>query len=418
VIAVRALALAVLMLGAMPSSAGAQTRASAPDSLIKRPRIELFGQFVTDVITDFNQVRPAFFDVLRASQLPAFKNEFGRNQHQYFSPRPTRFGVRMSVPTAKGEIRGIFDWDLFGSGPLVGRTGFNLVRAYAEIGKFGAGQYNSPFMDIDVFPNQLEYWGPTGMVFFRNVQVRYMPVQGDSRVTLALERPGATGDRGDFEEDFRFDLANVVGRFPWPDLSAEGRLGRKWGYVELAGILRGIYWDDLLPNDTIDLDGSALGWGVNLTSNIKTSKRNVIKFQLTYGEAIQNYMDAPFDIGVEYRPFDRRRPVIGVPLPVFSGLLFYDHSWNDKLTTSLGYSALRVTNSRGQSDLAYRSGQYALINLLYNVVPDFLIGGEFQWGHRRNAFDGWGVNDFRLQLTARFDYSITFTRDKEKSDGK
>ena len=33
-------------------------------------------------------------------------------------------------------------------------------------------------MDPDVFPNSLEYWGPTGMVFFRNVQVRWMPTQG------------------------------------------------------------------------------------------------------------------------------------------------------------------------------------------------------------------------------------------------
>ena len=30
----------------------------------------------------------------------------------------------------------------------------------------------SAYMDPDVFPNSLEYWGPTGMVFFRNVQVR------------------------------------------------------------------------------------------------------------------------------------------------------------------------------------------------------------------------------------------------------
>ena len=33
-------------------------------------------------------------------------------------------------------------------------------------------------MDPDVFPNSLEYWGPTGMVFFRNVQVRWMPITG------------------------------------------------------------------------------------------------------------------------------------------------------------------------------------------------------------------------------------------------
>ena len=51
-------------------------------------------------------------------------------------------------------------------------------------------------MDIDVFPNTIEYWGPTGMVFFRNVQVRWMPIQGDSRLTIAVERPGASADAG------------------------------------------------------------------------------------------------------------------------------------------------------------------------------------------------------------------------------
>jgi len=28
-------------------------------------------------------------------------------------------------------------------------------------------------------PNTIEYWGPTGMVFFRNVQVRWTPVKGE-----------------------------------------------------------------------------------------------------------------------------------------------------------------------------------------------------------------------------------------------
>jgi hypothetical protein len=388
---------------------GAQTRAAYPDTQRTKPKIELFGQYVTDVIYDFNQNAPAWFDVVRPTQLPAFTDEFGRDGRQYFSIRPTRFGLRTTFPTKMGVVDGIFDWDLFGGGGAPGRTTFNLVRAYAAIGKFGAGQYNSPFMDIDVFPNSLEYWGPSGMVFFRNVQFRYMPIQGESRVTVALERPGAAGDRGDFHD--YIDLRDVVGRFPWPSLSAEGRLGRKWGYVELAGILRGIYWDDLLRRDTIDLDGSALGWGLSLSSNVKTTKRDVLKLQLTYGEAIQDYMDAPFDIGIELRPRDLRRPFVGVPLPVLSGLAFYDHSWNSKLTTSLGYSGVRVDNSDGQSALAFHSGQYALINLLYSPDDDLLFGGEFQWGHRKNAFDGFGVNDFRIQLTARFNYSITLKKD-------
>ena len=71
-----------------------------------------------------------------------------------------------------------FEFELFGTGVDEGQTTFRLRHAYGELGAFGAGQTWSPFMDPDVFPNSLEYWGPTGMVFFRNVQVRWMPVQG------------------------------------------------------------------------------------------------------------------------------------------------------------------------------------------------------------------------------------------------
>jgi hypothetical protein len=85
----------------------AQSPPSAPDSLIKRPRIEFFGQLVSDVIHDFNVVNPDFYDVLRPTQLPAFQDEFGRNNHSWFSVRPTRIGTRLTVPTDAGHIKGI-----------------------------------------------------------------------------------------------------------------------------------------------------------------------------------------------------------------------------------------------------------------------------------------------------------------------
>lgn len=394
----------------------AQTRASGPDSLPSRPSIEFFGQLVSDGIYDFKSVNPDFFDVLRPTQLPAFDEQFGRDGHAYFSVRPTRFGVRTTVPTDAGDVKGILDWDLFGSGPNRGRTAFNLVRAYAELGRFGAGQFDSPFMDIDVFPNTLEYWGPTGIVFFRNVQFRYMPVQGDSRITLAIERPGASADQGDLDD--HLDISGVRGRFPVPNLSANGRLGQKWGYVQLGGILRWIYWDDLLRDDSLDLGGHVTAWGLSGSSNVKASKTDVLKLQITYGRGIQDYMDAPYDVGLRVRDDGSGVVIRAVTLPVFSGLAFYDHTWNDKVTSSIGWSGLRVTNSNGQSALAYHSGQYAVANLLYNAAEDVMVGGEFQWGRRTNAFDGFASNDFRLQLTARFNYSLTLEPDKEKHDGK
>ena len=187
----------------------------------------------------------------------------------------------------------------------------------------------------------------------------------------------------------------------------------------LAGILRGIYWDDLLRRPNIDLDGSALGWGLSLSSNVKTAKRNVVKFEITYGEGIESYVsDAPFDIGAELHPENPIRPITGEALPVLAGTLFYDHTWNSRFTSSIGYSGVRITNSNGQSALAFHSGQYALANLLYSPDAPLLFGAELQWGHRKNAFDGFGSNDFRIQFTGRLNFAMPLVVKKENDNGK
>ena len=75
-------------------------------------------------------------------------------------------------------------------------------------------------MDIDIFPNSVEYWGPNGMVFFRNRQIRYMPVMGENHhVTISLEEPGASGDAGEYDE-FLASRNGLSARFPVPDLAA------------------------------------------------------------------------------------------------------------------------------------------------------------------------------------------------------
>ena len=117
------------------------------------------------------------------------------------------------APTGVGEIKTIFEFELFGTGVDAGQTTFRLRHAWGELGQIGAGQTWSPFMDPDVFPNSVEYWGPTGMVFFRNVQLRWTPWQdGDSRFAIALERPGASADQGDFAG--RIELRGRPGPLP------------------------------------------------------------------------------------------------------------------------------------------------------------------------------------------------------------
>jgi hypothetical protein len=176
----------------------------------------------------FKQNHPDWFDVIRPTKLPSFPNEFAPNGKTYYGVRQSRLGVKSTTPTKYGELKTQFEFELFGTGVDAGQTTFRLRHAYGELGQFGAGQTWSPFMDIDVFPNSLEYWGPNGMVFFRNLQFRWMPLKGRNSVTLAIERPGASGDQGVFAD--RIELQGIRPKFDLPDFSGNVRFTRDWGY--------------------------------------------------------------------------------------------------------------------------------------------------------------------------------------------
>jgi hypothetical protein len=262
-------------------------------------------------------------------------------------------------------------------------------------------------MDIGVFPDSVEYWGPNGMAFFRNVQVRWTPVEkGDSNVQIALERPGASADGGIYAG--RVELANVVPHFKWPDLSGHVKYSRDWGYVQAAGIVRKMAWVDT-SGGPLNLSGSAVGAGVNLTSNLKFTKNDTGKFAVVYGHGIENYMnDAPIDVGAANNLSNRISPIKGVPLPVLGVVAFLDHKWTSHYFTSAGYSMLNIQNSNAQAPDDFHRGHYGLANLLYRPVPTVTMGGEFQYGGRRNISNGYNFDDYRLQFSFRYDWSKGF----------
>jgi outer membrane DcaP-like protein len=396
---VRWLAGVAALLVALTGTARAQAPAQQAG-----PSLEVYGFAMLDMGHDFKTIAPAWFDTMRVTKLPSFDGQYGEDHNTFAGVRQSRLGVRTSSPTALGELKTTFEFELFGVGVDEGQTTFRLRHAYGELGAFGAGQYWSPFMDPNVFPNSLEYWGPTGMVFFRNVQFRWMPVRGDTNVTIALERPGASGDPGTLAN--RIELQNIRGRFPVPDLSAQVTVGRAWGYGRVAGILRRISWDDTL-NDQFDLSDSVTGWGLNFSSVLNMrAKKDVVRLQLVIGEGIQNYMnDSPVDVGIEANTGDPVRPIEGEPLGILGIVAFLDHNWTDRWSTTIGYSRQDIDNSALQVPDAFKTGQYALGNLLFTPVPNVMVGGEFQWGRRENFSDGFTSDGYKLQFSFKYNFS-------------
>jgi len=397
----RLLMVALLVVAALPALRG-------QDSTEAKPRLDIYGAAMLDMGYEFGQSDPNWFDVVRPTKLPAYENQFGKDGRWFMGIRQSRLGFKGFIPTALGEIKTIFEFELFGTGVDAGQTSFRIRHAYGELGHFGAGQTWSPFMDPDVFPNSVEYWGPNGMVFFRNVQVRWMPIMGDTTVTIALERPGASADQGVYAG--RVELEGVKARFPLPDLSANIRKSGKWGHVQLAGMLRRMMWDDMnafTEGHPYDLSGKAFGWGLNLSGNYIIGT-GTVRASLVVGEGIQNYMnDAPVDVGIQNNFGNPVKPIVGIPLPIFAAVLFYDHTWNDRFTSTIGYSYVDITNSDAQASDAFKRGHYALVNLLYYPVANFFCGPELQYGRRENFSDGWKVNDFRIQFSAKYSFKAS-----------
>lgn len=366
---------------------------------------DIYGFAMVDTGYDFKQVDPNWFDVVRPTKLPSSEDQFGKDGHFYAGVRQSRLGVKAYIPTSLGQIKTIFEFELFGTGVDAGQTTFRLRHAWGEIGKFGGGQTWSPFMDPDVFPNSIEYWGPNAMVFFRNVQVRYTPWQkGNSRLVIAAERPGASADQGIYSD--RVELQDVKARFPAPDISGHLRLAGEHGHFQVAAIYRRIQWDDMMVSPTRDLSGSANGWGVNLSANIKMAKIHTWRLQYVYGAGIQNYMnDAPVDVGIANNFSDPKTPIIGKALPLSGMVGFLDSNWSKKFSTTIGYSRLDIRTSDGQTDDAFKSGQYGLANVMFYPVSGAMLGPEFQWGYRDNR-RGFHVPDYRIQFSAKYNFSF------------
>jgi len=371
--------------------------------------LEIYGFAMLDNGYNAGRIDPNWFDVMRPTKLPAFKNEFGRNGEWFAGVRQSRLGFKATMPYGKHVVKAVVDFDFFGVGIDAGQTTIRLRHAYGEYGQFLGGQTESTFMDLDVFPNILDYWGPNGMVFFRNVQLRWTPWTTEySNAMISLERPGASSDGGVYAD--RIELQNIKARFRFPDVAGHVRLGNKRGHIQFSGIVRDINWDDVLPNDQFNLDGHVIGWGVHVSGNINV-KKDVIRLSVVYGRGVQNYMnDAPIDVGVFHQPDNRITPIFGRPLPLLGTVSFLDHVWSDKFTSSIGYSLVDIKNSDAELPTDFRRGQYGIANLLYYPVKPVLMGAEFQYGRRSNFADHYHYNDYKLQVSFKYSFSFTLER--------
>jgi hypothetical protein len=369
------------------------TAAEAGTPGAEKARVEVYGQVMLDGIYDFKRMNPDFRATLRPSQIPIAcpAPGCGKEGEWVFSARQSSFGVRSFIPTAWGELRTDLSFDLFGSD---GSTSIHWLSIWAELDRFGAGQTYSNFMDIDVFPSTIDYWGPSGMVFVRNPQLRYKAWGKDGMsVAVALEAPNSALDTGKISEVSPDFGAGFTGWNRLPDLTASWRMDHDKGHFRAAAILRQVGYQNTTTADG-EPSGHEAGYGLNLTGTYKVFGKDQFNAGLVWGKGIASYMN---DGGVDLAPSSSLQ---AEAVESLGWLLYYNHWWNDKWSSALGYSAHQQSTTDGQTASAFRRGSYANLNLLHMPMKNVLTGLELVWGEFEQK-DGQSEVDYRLQFSTK-----------------
>jgi hypothetical protein len=395
-------------IAAIPASTAAQPAGPAGGGAANPATFEVYGAAQLDYIQDFNRVDQNWDATLRPSRIPTIKGADGSNGQAILSVRQSRFGVQAGDEVGGMMLKGKFEFDLFGTGVDEGQTTFRLRHIWASWGPLLVGQTNTNWMDIDTFPNVIDYWGPNGMVFLRTPQIRLTWKGGPHEVAGALEYATNDIDPGlirEFDPELGAAIRNDE---KFPDITGHYRYTGDWGHAQIGGIVRRVGYDTPGRPDN-QPKGHDTGWGINLSSSIKTWKKDRLQLSAVYGEGIATYMnDGGMDLGPEGRiVYPTNPPTYQLSpgaVPLFGLMVYYDHYWNDQFSTSLGYSQTKVSNLNLQTPDTFNRGQYASVNLLYTPIAPVLLGAEFLWGERKDKNGAVG-DDSRVQFSFKYSFS-------------
>lgn len=387
----------------------ASATATRTDSGAKKLSMTVYGFAQADAIYDFKRVDPDWADTLRVTTIPTQSGAYGNDGDFLFSVRQSRLGVKGDYgPDITYKLEG----ELFGVGGDQGQTTLRVRHAYATYKDFLMGQTWSNFMDIDIFPNTIDYWGPTGMVFYRNQQARYtFPLGDDDEFSVSLENPDTALTVGQFRdvpvcdgviteecESVDSTAEEVFQSYSdVPDLTARFRQNGNFGHYQVAGIVRKLGYE---RTDTLDKEYE-VGWGLNTSTALNTWGADKLKLQVAYGEGIGNYMnDGGLDIAPDSVDIDEAN---AETVPIWGLSSYYDHFWNDQWATTIGWSMIDLDTSDGQESTEFKQGQIATINLLHYPADHVMLGTEFSWGEREDISGNTG-SDYRVQFSLKVDF--------------
>ena len=374
-----------------------------------------FGGYVKgDLIYD---VKSRNGDSFAVSAIPGEDSDADeREGHVRFHARQSRVWFKSWTPTDLGEVRTHIEGDFEG-----GSTGdsdpndrefdetfsnsslFRLRHAYGTLGGLLIGQTWTNFMGLHGYPETIDFFGPTGMPFARQAQIRYTftPSPGLA-VSVSAENP---------ETDGRADAAVGGGRIEEsrgglgfdevPDFTAAVRYSGEMVTLSAAGLARWLTVDNGVGG-VGEIDEDEFAWGLrgSASADLAGGRANLVA-NIHGGDGIGRYM-LTSGLGATLDATGELDTVFQYGFTVGGGW-----KWTDYVRSSIGYGHVEIDDDDILAPTLPVRQQTLHVNLIWAPVPRVWIGIEGIWGRLTvdEAATGDDENDqFRIQIGSRFSF--------------
>lgn len=330
------------------------------------------------------------------ANIPLSNNGAARQGSQFnMHARQSRLNMETRTPSAAGEVKTFLEVDFFGSARGNANTtngeGLQLRQAYGQVGHVLAGQTWSNFMDMDAYPESLDYIGPSGLTFVRRAQIGFTdsltPKLG---YAVAVVSP---------DSDLTGGVGTDVSLSRAPDLTAKLQYKDSFGQLSLRGLARELRVGN--NSTAAGAEDTAFGWGVGLSGKINSIGKDAAFFQGVYGDGVGHYL---FDVanssnGSTYVGNKVR------PQEAWGGYVGYQHYWSQDWRSNImaGYSGI-------DNDVAYtgvnvnKEIMSQHLNLIWqpNAGP-YRVGLEYMHGYRAQE-SGYDGDLDRIQTTLMYSF--------------
>lgn len=342
--------------------------------------LRLGGFLKFDAITDLDPVGAR--DWFVPSTIPTDTQPASqRGPSTGFSARATRLQVQWRRETEHGPVVFFFEQNFFGRDTddfRAGRTFVNPGHVYGQWGPWTAGRTFSLWMDIDAYPDTLDFYGPNAALFAFNAQLRYARTTNRAGTfAMSIENPrsqiGCT------------TLPGCGPRDRAPDVVGRWRIDGGWGHAQVAGL-----WRHVGAGDATGTSVSATAGGLHASGSLKlVPDRDLLVGGVWVGRGVQRYINDLNYAGGH----DGAIAMNGdfALAQAAGGHLGLTHQWTDRYRSTVVASVVNNETLPGQPDRTPAHSTYLSANWVWSPHPAFALGAEVLHGTVRTRAAGEGA---------------------------